>query len=349
MTFLSDLLELEHAPLTLSINYLLIPVTIINIDREGAKRFNKIYNWLKTTRWSKIERTKSGGIAVGLKLRLPAWDVRRTKTCVELTILCEEGMWRIQFRSSLPNKALSGSKAFKLFKSILLKHGIDLNDYEISNGPEVKKTIVPAPVKLARLTYVNHTFSKAHHIDFHSSYPAGLVNTHPEFKEVIEELYEKRHENEDYKAILNYSIGFMQSITGCGARWANLSRDAIHDNNRRIAEMTVKLQDAGNVVLLYNVDGIWYAGDVYHGDGEGTGLGQWSNDHVNCKFRAKSEGAYEFIEDGVYYPVVRGIPNEVKATWQWGDIYNEKAVPDIFTFTEEEGVKLYGEKTKKSK
>ena len=342
MTFLSDLLELEHAPLTLSINYILIPVNIINIDREGAKRFNKIYNWLKTTRWSKIERTKSGGIAVGLKLRLPAWDVRRTRNCVELTILCEEGMWRIQFRSSLPNKALSGRGAFKLFKAILLKHGIDLNDYEISNGPEVKKTITPAPVKLARLSYINHTFTNVHHLDFHSSYPAGLVNTHPEFRKVIEELYDKRHENEDYKAILNYSIGFMQSITGCGARWANLSRDAIHDNNRRIAEMTVKLEKTNRIPLLYNTDGIWYMGEIYHDNDEGEGLGQWSNDHINCKFRAKSEGAYEFIENGVYHPVVRGINNEDKKDWQWGDIYQEKAKVELFTFNEKEGVAIYG-------
>ena len=53
-------------------------------------------------------------------------------------------------------------------------------------------------------------------------------------------------------------------------------------------------------------------------------------------------GSYEFIEDGIYYPVIRGIPNETKTDWKWGDIYTNKAVPDMFTFTEEEGVMLNG-------
>lgn len=344
MIFPSELLELKHADLILNINYLLIPVSILNIDRESAKRFNKIYKWLKSTNWPRIERTSSGGIALGIKLRLPSWDVRRTRNCVELTILCEEGMWRIQFRSKLPNQAISGRVAFNKFKKILSDYNIELEDYAIKNGAEIKKTITPAPVKLERLSIVNHTFSNVHHIDFHSSYPAGLANTHPEFRPVIEMLFQKRHENEDYKAILNYSIGFMQSIVGCDARWAHLSKDAIHDNNRRIEELSNKLIKTNRMVLLYNTDGIWYLGEIYHGEGEGEGLGQWSNDHINCQFRAKTEGAYEFIENGVYHPVVRGISNEEKKNWKWGDIYSKQANPKLFTFTEQEGVKVDGKK-----
>ena len=38
----------------------------------------------------------------------------------------------------------------------------------------------------------NHPgLTNVHHIDFHNSYPAGLVNTHPEFKDVITFLYNK--------------------------------------------------------------------------------------------------------------------------------------------------------------
>ena len=71
-------------------------------------------------------------------------------------------------------------------------------------------------------------------------------------------------------------------------------------------------------------------------------MGEWHNDHINCQFRMKSDGAYEFIEDGVYYPVVRGVSNDVKGDWQWGDIYKDKSKAQLFTFTEEEGIRLNG-------
>ena len=148
----------------------------------------------------------------------------------------------------------------------------------------------------------------------------------------------------DYKHILNFSIGFMQSINGCGARWAHLAKDAIKDNNDRVRSLAATVEKSGRTVLLFNTDGFWYEGPVFHGKGEGDGLGQWHNDHMNCKFRMSGAGSYEFIEDGKYNPVVRGIPNDTKLDWHWGDIYTKKAVPNIFTFDEEMGVKLNGEK-----
>ena len=171
-----------------------------------------------------------------------------------------------------------------------------------------------------------------HHIDFHSSYPAGLANTHPEFKPILEEIYEERKDPEKEilnKAILNFSIGWMQSYNPSEhrfAEWAHLSRDAIHDNNVRIIDLTVRIQASGREVIGYNTDGIWYRGDIYHSFGEGNKLGQWSNDHINCIFRSKSDGAYEYIEDNKYTAVVRGLttydiiePDREK--WKMGDIY----------------------------
>ena len=108
---------------------------------------------------------------------------------------------------------------------------------------------------------------------------------------------------------------------------------------KKLAEI---LEKKGRIVLLFNTDGIWYKGAPYHGEGEGDGLGQWHNDHVRCKFRMKSAGAYEFIENGVYTPVVRGVSLEKREGWQWGDIYTEKAEPDILVFDEERGVLFNG-------
>ena len=249
--------------------------------------------------------------------------------------------WRIQFRTKLPNK-MSGRKAFTAFKRILLKHGINLDEYAISNGAEVKETIEKPLIGAKREIFYDYTFEKVNHIDFHSSYAGGLANTHPEFRDILTTLYSKREEKEEYKNILNFSIGFMQSVAGCKARWAHLSRDAIQDNNKRVKNLAETLEKKGRIVLTFNTDGIWYKGAVYHGAGEGEGLGEWHNDHIDCTFRARSAGSYEFIEKNVYHAVVRGVANDLKADWKWGDIYEKKAEPQIFKFTEEGGVAING-------
>ena len=237
---------------------------------------------------------------------------------------------------------MSGRSAFTKFKRLLKKEGINLEDYAIENGEKVKEEIEKPLIGITHNTYYHKVFQHANHIDRHSSYAAGLAKTHPEFAPVLNMCYKKRKENEDYKNILNFSIGFMQSIGGCKARWAHLSRDAISDNNAWIRELALKLDKSGRIVIAYNTDGIWYVGKPYHGEGEGEGLGQWLNDHIDCQFRMKSDGAYEFIENGVYHPVIRGISNEVKGDWKWGDIYTEKADLKLFTFSLEEGVMLNG-------
>ena len=338
---IKELKQLKHTKGSAKINYLLIPVSVFDITEEGAKAFNKIYFWLKSQKLYKLERTASGGIKSGPHRKRPAWDIKVNRICVELTVLLEGCAWRIQFRTKLPEK-MSGRKAFTAFKRFLLKRGIDLEKYAIENGKEVKETIEKPLIGAKREIFYDYTFEKVNHIDFHSSYSAGLANTHPEFKEVLNELYMKREENEEYKNILNFSIGFMQSLSGCNARWAHLSRDAIKDNNDRVKKLAETLEKKGRIVLTYNTDGIWYKGAIFHGEGEGEGLGEWHNDHVACTFRARSAGSYEFIEKNIYHAVVRGIANDLKSDWRWGDIYEKKAEPQLFNFSEEGGIILNG-------
>ena len=340
---IKELASLKHTASSSRLNYLLIPVTTFNIDAKGAKAFNKIYFWLKKQNLYKLERTPSGSIKNGPHVKRPAWDIKTNHYCVELTVVLEGCAWRLQFRTKLP-KGMSGKKAFTVFKKLLLRDGINLDEMAIDNGEEVKKEIEHYLVKPYHKFFIDKTYDKAHHIDFHSSFAGGLANTHPEFRKTLEWLYENREKDEINKNILNFSIGYMQSIQGCKAKWAHLSKDAIADNNKRLLDIVKKLEESGRTVLLLNTDGVWYNGPLYHGDGEGSGLGQWQNDHKNCQFRMASAGAYEFIEKGIYYPVIRGIPNDIKGDWKWGDIYKEKAVPSIFSFTEEEGVRLDGEK-----
>lgn len=339
---IKELRNLKSTPSSLSINQLLIPVSVFDISKKGARDFNKIYFWVKSKNLNKILRTPSGGIKLGNSLRLPAWDVRTNRYCVEMTVIMEGRAWRIQFRTK-PPEGMSGRKAFTEFKKLLLKNDIDLEEYAIDNGEEVKAEIEKPLIGAVRSWMYDVLYENVNHIDFHSSYPAGLANTHPEFRKTLEEIYEKRNKDNMCKNILNFSIGFMQSLGGCNARWAHLSRDAIKDNNKRVRELAKRLDKSGRLVISFNTDGIWYRGKVYHGKGEGDKMGEWHNDRINCQFRMKSDGAYEFIENGVYYPVVRGVSNDVKGDWQWGDIYTDKAKAQLFTFTEEEGIRLNGE------
>ena len=75
---------------------------------------------------------------------------------------------------------------------------------------------------------------------------------------------------------------------------------AEYSNKLSADEMNARLIANGDKILGHNTDGIWYQGPVYHGEGEGNDLGQWRNDYVDCRFRAKSSGAYEFIENGSF-------------------------------------------------
>lgn len=335
--------EFKKAELTLKPNYILIPVTMFNTD--NIDKFNEIYLYIYNN-WNVLERTKSGGIKkVGI--RLPSYDARVTKNSVELTILAPEGFFRLQMRFSKfmeDNEGIkiNGFEAFKRFRKLCELNGIELSKYAINNGKEVKKEIEKTMICFERNSIRDMIFDNAHHIDFHNSFPAGLVNTHPEFAPIINKLYKERKTNPENKAILNCTIGFMQSEY-CKYQWAQLSRDAINDNNKRIRALAEELKESGRMILAYNTDGIWYTGDIYHGEEEGSDLGQWENDHTNCRIRFKSAGSYEYIEDGIYKPVVRGRTlldkkGITRDQWQWGDIYNTDAEPLVYRFVEGVGI-----------
>ena len=324
--------ELKKTKLIKKINQRLIPVNQIDFSEESIDFFNKIIIRCNEQKFNRIQRTNSGSFSYSNTI-LPAYDVRATKSLIELTYCAIDGMFRLQVRTVNKDEEetdLSGWKSFIKFKNLCKKYNIDLSDYEIDNGNEVKKEIEKYMIDLGDDVQKNTVYTNAHHLDFHSSFPSGLVNTHPEFRPVIEKLYKERKIHPEYKYILNSTIGYMQSQDCCKAKWAHLSRDAINDNNKRIRELTELLIQSGRKILAYNTDGIWYSGRVFHGKGEGKNICEWENDHKNCIIRFKSKGSYEFIdEDGSYNPVVRGrtLLDDIKdrSEWKWGDIYQENA------------------------
>lgn len=337
-----------------------IPINYVNSMDEFNIVYKQIFNSIK----DKFEWTDKNYICKR-HLMYPSYNWRKNGNGIDLTVLSTEGFFTIRHmmnkyvgiesteseQEGTVTKYINPRYAFNTFKSICKKFGVDLDSYIIDNGAEVKKEIEKTMICMGdrKLTGENKTYI-AHHIDIHSAWPAALARLHPEFKKPIEYIYKMKEEeskkgkdssNNIYKAILNYSIGWMQSISKSNAKWAHLSRDAINDNNRFMRELAQELSNSGRMVLAYNTDGIWYTGEVYHGNGEGHELGQWENDHINCRIRFKSAGSYEYIENGKYKPVVRGKTKleqiKPRSEWKWGDIFTELA-GEIIKFKFIEGI-----------
>ena len=350
---IKGLSKLKHASFKAAPNQMLIPATRLHYNSDNIALFNTIYlDMLKKAKYyTLIERTKSGGIS----LRKPPlqalrqWDLRQKDTFIELTIINNSGMWRIQVAPGKKSDEmngkpiLSGKQAFFKFRDILKdKFNLDLSLYAEQDGEVINHTIEKPLIFMRHESITaNKTFENVHHIDFHNSYPAGLANCYPEFKEAITYLYENRYKHQEYKDLLNYSIGFMHSKF-VKYQYAALAKAAIADSNKRVKDLASRVERAGGRILLFNTDGFWYKGNIFHGAGEGRKLGEWHNDHINCKFRAKSAGAYEYIENETYHPVIRGFTklDEIKdrGNWQWGDIYQESAEVKQYEFIEGKGI-----------
>lgn len=330
------------------INLLKINCYDLGGTEQSAKLFNEIYRLLIKEcpyELGRIKRTKSGGIHIMRNIQL-RYDICKKGNGIELIYLGKEGSLRFLFNSR--PEGISGSKSFNEFKKICKQHGVDLAEFAISNGKEIKKDIESPKIELVGRE--KRIYCGAHHLDINSSYMAGIAKYEPKVKEVIEDIYNRRL---DYKAkkavfeslygtkyteidinkdILTHTFGYCQSewcrLGGKGYALAHWSKAAIEFNNRMIEDLAAKLEASGRQILAYNTDGIWYKGEVYHDENEGNALGQWKNDHIDCQLRFKSKGAYEFIENGKYYPVVRGktVLERVKPreNWVWGDIFNEE-------------------------
>lgn len=313
---------------------------------ENAKKFNEIYRYLVKSDLNILERAPGGSIRKGPRYmnNMYAWDLRKSSLGVMLTISLGGKLYVLKFGLYKQDEApeIYPTQAFKEFSDKCLEHGIVLEDYAIDNGPEVRATTEQAPIDMWFIhTEEDPGLENVHHLDFHSSYPAGLANTHPEFRPVMEYFFDKRHDDPAAKFLMNSGIGFMCTEKfGFKAKYAHLRKDAVEDNNRRIEELQFKLLSSGRTIVGRNTDGIWYKGEIYHGTGEGKGLGQWENDHTNCKFRAKSDGAYEFIEDGKYYAVQRGQTTldaiKPRDEWIWGDIFKTSIIG--WKFDNKEGI-----------
>lgn len=356
MNILEVLRSIRSAPPTIEPNYINLPCTQCTIER-----FNEIYMY-----WKKeedrgnisygIPRTKSGGIS-NKNIVIPSYEVIPGKFGCEMVVLSflddlTPQFYRCQYRGVTNKKGesetITGHRAFTLLKRELLRDGIDIQDYYIENGPEIKATIEKPIIRLQSEAFKDIEFDSCNHIDMRSSYPYGMTVLYPEFSPTIERLFYSRHINPINKQIMNMAIGYFQSETHFRtnhliAPLAHISKFAIEHNNRRLNSMANYLEDSGRMVISYNTDGIWFCGEPIGAKSEA--LGAWNEDHINCRLRLRSAGCYEYIENGKYYPVVRGKTNLDKELprdhWKWGDIYKRGGDVVELYFDRTEGIKYF--------
>lgn len=300
----------------------------LKMNGENAMLFNTLVKYCEENNYHTIKWTKSGGIAKGKKVFIPpAYGIKTIgKTTVVLVLTFESKFYRFTFGiARAEQNEISGYASFKAFKRTCAKYGINIDDYAIDNGEEYKEDFPNPYRKIYNERFVDKVIDNVHHIDLNSSFMSGLAMTYPEFKPVVEELYNKRKDDEIYKAILTHTYGYLQSEL-VNYKYILLSKAMVDYNNAYLDSLKDKLMESGRIVLAYNSDGIWYKGDIYHDENEGKNIGQYKNDHTNCTIRFRSINAYEYLEDGKYHVALSGITRLDKilprSEWSWGDIYN---------------------------
>lgn len=329
--------NIKYADPTIEINQYKIPVTQVNRQEYNniVTTLNDLYNRNEIDKG--FIHTPSGGISIdadNLRHNINCYEIRSSKSSHEIICVNGDGLFRAQYYHGANDiqekRKISGTQAIKRFEKELKKDGINLKDYYIENGKEVKATIPKPKIALADPRFKDRTFEGCHHIDLNSAYPYVMTLMYPEWATTINRLYEKRKKNNTYKCILNYSYGYFQSKY-FGYKLANVSKKCIEWVRDKLDELTKFLEDNGCVVLAWNTDGIWYQGKRFMQFDDHT-LGGIKTDYTNCKIRFKSKGAYEFYGIDTethqfgYHPVVRGLTTldliKPREKWVWGDVMN---------------------------
>lgn len=339
----------EHKNFTFKPNKLQIKP--VEFSFSQAAEFNEIYQYVKDN-FVRVEPTKSGALPTDKRLH-SRYMVIQSRTKIELTVVCHEGCYRFLIgnkRNAIKNP-VSGKRALREIYKVAKQFNLDLSKYKVdkTTGLELKNEIESPHIEMYGRPGL--VYSNVHHLDLKSSYASRICEVYEEFKPVYDYIFSKRHEaNDYYKHVLTNSIGCMQSeycpdYENSGKiapyQFAGLAKIAVN-GTRHLIERYIKILEQNNrKILLTNTDGIWYQGDLFHDENEGSQLGNWENDHKNCMFIMKSKGAYQYVEDNQCHTVVRGTTELDKEKdrdeWEFGEIFNH-VVMEYYEFDEEQGV-----------
>ena len=343
----------KHTLPTLKPNKKLLKLNSLYLNDIDVEEFNKIYLYCKN-HYTEVKSTQSKGISNKVKYRFKErFTVINGNQCFELIINCLEGDYRFILKNK-PGKenTIKGRKACLEIYKKCDEYNIDFSRYA-QGGESVKKEINPPHIQfLLNERFLGIPLHNVHHIDLNSAYASKIVEAYPELRPMYTELYNKRKEkNGYYKHVLTNSIGCWQSeyCLDYKARhrakpyqFANLSKIAINETRREIESLIEELKKKGRTPVLTNTDGIWYIGEIYHSKKEGLDLGQYKHDHTNCELLVKSKGAYQYLEEGKCYSVVRGTSNldilHEREDWEFGEIMNKDLKVEKYKFDKNRGV-----------
>ena len=324
-------------------DYFCFPKTWVKPDSKGVELYNNVIKLFHENGLKEIEKerffNKSGGVST---LGGQGYGVKRSRTGYELVLkwmgVCARVILDQCSDKRKKGEEVGGYNGYLSLYSAFKKDGIDLKVYQVQNGLEIKQQIKDPVILATDACKKGETFYHVHHLDLNSAYAAGLAKTHPELAPTLIRMYNNRKKNPRIKSVFTNAIGFMQSpycnFQGYEYCQAELSKCAINWTHDKMLELSAKLIKKGYSPLLFNTDGVWYTkikdgkeieSEPYTDDEIGDELGQYKNDHVDCQFRIKSKGAYEYIEKGIYKAVVRGQSKELVETFKWGDIFNKQA------------------------
>lgn len=314
-----------------------LPITYVDIEtwnHYAQDLVNRQKSLVSDYKYEKLIVTNSGNISKKQYFSTHKYLVEQKNSFVSLFIWDDRGYARIAIRNGVESKPeMTGRTAFWKLVNELKADNVNLFDFTIK-GEEGEKLHIQDSLEENRLIkvvaeeLVNETLYNVHHLDLRSAYAAGVAYHYQELSPTLNRLFNQRESNPIYKHVLNLSIGMFES-SYINYRFKHLALNAHRYTKERMMHMTKQIIDNGGKVLLYNTDGIWYQGNklnIY----EGNKLGDWRHDHVNCKFRMKSAGAYEYIDsNGQYQVVLRGKTNldriKPRDKWVWGDIYVKPA------------------------
>ena len=344
----------KHTLPTLKPNKKLLKASNMYLNDIDVEEFNKIYQYC-LKHYTMVPATRSKGLSNKIKYRYKErFTVINGNQAFELIVNCLEGDYRFVLKNK-PGKdnTVKGRKAcIELFK-VADKYDIDFSKYE-QGTKELKEEILAPHIQfLLPERFLCKELHDVHHIDLNSAYASKIVEAYPELKEMYDEIYSKRKDNNGfYKHVLTNSIGCFQSeyCVDYHSRYkskpyafSNLSKIAVNGTREAIEALVIKLKKSGRTPILTNTDGIWYSGKLYHDKNEGTGLSQWKHDHKDCTLLVRSKGAYQYLENGKCKSVVRGTSNldaiMERDDWKFGDIINKPVTVEKWQFITGEGVK----------
>lgn len=254
-------------------------------------------------------------------------------------------------------REISGRDSFQRFRAELKKDGVDIEKFAIDNGKELKSTVdFGNPVIQFDESIKDKTIENAHHVDMASAYMYFAGIYHPEWEKTIRRIYDLRKSDSIYKHILTHACGFFQSqyciLQGHGYALADVASFAIRSTAIAVKKMAKELTNYGFKILAFNTDGVWFHGDlkllpqeIFEKFTQKKEIGKFSIDHKNCTIRFKSVGSYEYMENGKYTPVVRGLTRYDRAglardNWKWGYIYTpEGEQVEVYKFEKDCGLR----------